>query len=547
MSSAPLTLARESQQSELRGLQNKPCAAMQVSVQGRDCELAHAVRAELELREHALTDASADCLIYLPGSAKELAGLIHEGEFRRVVLRSRAFVYGADAKNPGMMSEERGSLLSASAAAQRWLQAESAAAQARSHSVLRLANLLAADESDLAVQRLLPPCSARLWGRDPSMQYVSIEDAARAIVAAAESEATGTFNISGEGSIPLASAMHAAGGLRLPLPKALSALFLPNDADLEELQYNWTVSTEKARRTLGFTAAESTPEALRRFIARLPNGLPELVMPEYDPWGLDVDYLSAWGWWFDFLRKYYWRIETEGMEHLPADGPAMFVSNHRGFMPLDGITQIFLQWRLHGRIPRFLINPVLLRQPWLSNFLTKIGGVVANQTNARELLARGNIVGILPEGIRGAFTPYKKAYAKGTHWRRTFAKIAIESQAPIVPAAMVGHAEIFPILGRIESAFTRKVLGWPYLPIAPMFPLAPVPLPSKWHVRMLEPIETTGLGPADAENDRIVRELSDHVQDVLQRNIDEMVHRRKHVFWGRLFDGNPQNAPKRLD
>ena len=46
---------------------------------------------------------------------------------------------------------------------------------------------------------------------------------------------------------------------------------------------------------------------------------------------------------------------------------------------------------------------------------------------------------------------------------------------------------------------------------------------------------------ADAENSRIVRELSDHVQDVLQRNIDEMVRRRKHVFWGRVFEPSASN------
>lgn len=514
---------------------------MRVSVQGRDGELARAVRAELQRRGHALVDASADCLIFLDCASDELAGLIRKEKFRRVVLRSRAFVYGADPKNPGMMSEERGSLLPASAVAQRWLRAERAAEQARSHAVLRLANVLAEDEPDLAVQRLLPPCSARLWGRDPSVQYVSVEDAARALAAAAESEATGTFNISGEGTIPLAAAMRAAGGLRLPLPKTLQALFRPKEADLEELQYNWTVSTEKARLTLGFTPAESTTEALRRFLASRPEGRPELVKPEYDPWGLDIDYIAAWGWWFDLLRNYYWRVETEGMEHIPAAGPAVFVSNHRGFMPLDAVLQIYLQWRLRGRIPRFLINPVLLRQPWLSDFLTKLGGVIANQTNARELLAGGNIVGILPEGIHGAFTPYKEAYSRGTRWRRTFAKIAIENQVPIIPAAVVGHAEIFPILARIESSFAREVLGWPYLPIAPMFPLAPIPLPSKWHVRVLEPIEPRGLSPADAENSRIVRELSDHVQDVLQGNIDEMVRRRKYVFWGRVFEPSAPN------
>jgi len=59
--------------------------------------------------------------------------------------------------------------------------------------------------------------------------------------------------------------------------------------------------------------------------------------------------------------------------------------------------------------------------------------------------------------------------------QKRIARIAIENQAPVIPAAVVGHAEIFPILGRINWSYVRREWGWPYLPIAPMFSLAPVP------------------------------------------------------------------------
>src|SRR4029077_14589051 len=100
----------------------------------------------------------------------------------------------------------------------------------------------------------------------------------------------------------------------------------------------------------------------------------------------------------------------------------------------------------------------------------------------------------------------------------------------------VGHAEIFPILGRIDWSYITKELGWPYLPIAPMFPLAPVPLPSKWHVRVLPPVSIAGLAAADADNIKIVRDVSRYIQSILQTNIDQMAARRKHILWGRLLD-----------
>src|SRR5262249_12444018 len=146
-----------------------------------------------------------------------------------------------------------------------------------------------------------------------------------------------------------------------------------------------------------------------------------------------------------------------------------------------------------------------------------------------------NLVGIFPEGIRGAFTPYRQAYRLRDFSKSGFARMAIENQAPIVPAAVVGHAEIFPILGRINSSYLPGGWGGPFVPLAPMSPLAPVPLPSRWHIRVLPPVGIGGLKPAEADNPRIVREFSGHIQHLIQHNIDEMLLRRKHVFWGRIF------------
>ena len=186
----------------------------------------------------------------------------------------------------------------------------------------------------------------------------------------------------------------------------------------------------------------------------------------------------------------------------------MFVSNHRGFMPLDAVMHLSLILTHRGRTVRFLIIPSLLKFPYLCNFLTKLGGVIASQENAAKLFAAGDLVGIFPEGIRGSFTPYKTTYKLRDFSKSAFAKIAIENQVPIVPCAVIGHSEIFPIIGRIDSSFVVKETGWPYLPIAPMFPLAPIPIPSKWHVRVLEPVGMQGLKPADAENVKLVRDSS---------------------------------------
>ncbi len=79
----------------------------------------------------------------------------------------------------------------------------------------------------------------------------------------------------------------------------------------------------------------------------------------------------------------------------------------------------------------------------------------------------------------------------------------------------------------------------------PPFPLLPiVPLPSKWHVRVLPPVSVAGLAPQDARKEKLVRDLSRYVQDLVQQNIHHMLARRKHVFWGRVLDGtSPAVSP----
>jgi 1-acyl-sn-glycerol-3-phosphate acyltransferase len=505
---------------------------MKIAIAGRKGPIARAVEELLVRRGHE-TGEGGECAIFLPGDAAELESLVARGGYARLVLRSHAYAFGSSTKNPGLMTEERVSLLPASAPEQRWLELEAIAARHPNCAIVRLTNVLAREEGDPIVRKLAGGSAVALAGHDPNVQFIDLEDAASALVLAAERPATGLFNAAGDGTIPLKKAFRAAGTRRIPVLKP----FLGPSA--EQMQYNWTVSSERARLELGWRAGKSTIQALADFVASKPGARPALLQQSYDDYGLDAEYIRAWGAWFSFLRNVYWRIEHEGMENIPAAGRALFVSNHRGFMPLDAVMHLSLILTHRNRIPRFLIINILLRTPFLCNFLTKLGGVIASRENAARLFAGENLVAIFPEGIRGTFLPYKETYKLRDFSKSAFAKMAIENQAPVVPTAVVGHAEIFPIIGRIDSSFVVRTLGWPYLPIAPMFPLAPIPIPSKWHVRVLPAVPLEGLKPADGENRAILREFSAHIQDLVQRNIDEMVRRRKHIFWGRILNADP--------
>ncbi|HUF77410.1 MAG TPA: 1-acyl-sn-glycerol-3-phosphate acyltransferase, partial [Thermoanaerobaculia bacterium] len=210
---------------------------------------------------------------------------------------------------------------------------------------------------------------------------------------------------------------------------------------------------------------------------------------------------------------------------------------HRGFMPFDGVMALHLLVRETGRYPRFLVHPTLLKFPFLSDFMSRLGGVPACRENSDRILAREGMVGIFPEGIRGAFTPYRRAYRLGRFGRDDYVRIALRNRAPILPFVTVGSAEIFPILGRIDWGWVKRYTEWPFLPIAPPFPLLPVPLPSKWHTRFLEPLQVQERhGPEDADDPEVVRRLSLEVRRRMEAAIGAMLARRRSAFYGTVFD-----------
>ena len=88
------------------------------------------------------------------------------------------------------------------------------------------------------------------------------------------------------------------------------------------------------------------------------------------------------------------------------------------------------------------------------------------------------------------------------------------------------------MLGNAKTA--ARLLGLPYFPITPTFPLLGplglVPLPSKWLIAFGEPIETASYGPAAAEDPMLVFNLTDQVRENIQQSLYRLLMQRKGVF-----------------
>lgn len=188
--------------------------------------------------------------------------------------------------------------------------------------------------------------------------------------------------------------------------------------------------------------------------------------------------------------------------------------------------------RRRGRTPRFLVHPGLLRFWPVAAIIRRIGGVLARRENAETILERGGVLGFFPEGVRGPFRLHRDAYRVGRFLTSDFVVWAKRSGATIVPYVTVGPAEAFPILGRLDWRWWRRFTLWPFLPLTPLFPWLPlpIPLPSKWHTQLLEPIPPEELSCEGAR--AIARELRQR----LQQELLSLHSRRPSIYYGALRD-----------
>jgi 1-acyl-sn-glycerol-3-phosphate acyltransferase/nucleoside-diphosphate-sugar epimerase len=477
-----------------------------------------------------------------------------QARIKNFILLASTRLWGCTHYNPGLISESR--TLGPSGKnpiAASWIQLERVARDCLGAgaelTILRLSPMPVQGGPDYFSELFAGRLALTFPGYDPSIQLLSPADVAAAVRYSIENSHGGVFNVAPDSVIPLSHALRLAGVTRVPAPYSLQRLFRAVLApaglarpigEVEYIRYSFTVSNAKMKRELGFSPTRSSPDALLELkperIGSRQAG--KIVGRNYDPFGMDKDYIDVFSrTLFTFLERYYWRIEVAGFENVPLDGRAMLVGVHRGFMPWDGVMALHLMARRIGRYPRFLVHPGLLKFPFLFNFIRRLGGVIACRENADYLLERDEILGMFPEGVRGAFSLYRDAYRLGKFGRDEFVKMALRNRAPIVPFVTVGSAEVFPILKKFEWRWWKRLTDWPCLPITPTFPLLPLPLPSKWHTQFLKAIHIEDRYPPDAAGDpRIVRAISQEVRERLQESMDGMLARRRSIFHGSIFE-----------
>jgi 1-acyl-sn-glycerol-3-phosphate acyltransferase len=235
------------------------------------------------------------------------------------------------------------------------------------------------------------------------------------------------------------------------------------------------------------------------------------------------------------LHRHYWRVSSHGVHHLPTAGGGLVVANHAGTLPADAmITRLDILDHT-GRHARELAADLVFRLPVIGELGRKTGATLASNDDADRLLERGELVAVWPEGFKGVGKRWKDRYKLQRFGRGGFVATALRAQVPIIPTAIVGSEEIYPMV--YDLRLLARLLGLPYFPVvAQMFalpvlgPLALLPLPSKWIIEYGEPIDTTSYGPDAADDPMAVFDLTDQVRDRIQEMLYRNLMGRRSVF-----------------
>jgi 1-acyl-sn-glycerol-3-phosphate acyltransferase len=234
------------------------------------------------------------------------------------------------------------------------------------------------------------------------------------------------------------------------------------------------------------------------------------------------------------LYRTWWRVRAVGLDNVPSEGGALVVANHAGTLPFDAVmTKLALldEHPAHRHL-RELAADLALRVPIVGPLARKTGATLAHEDDARRLLDAGELVGVWPEGFKGIGKLYRDRYKLQRFGRGGFVEVALRAQVPIIPVAIIGSEEIYPMLA--NAKFLARLFGFPYFPITAQFPLLGplgiVPLPSKWVIDFGEPIDTTAYGPEGADDPMLVFELTDRVRDTIQQMLYRNLMGRRSVF-----------------
>src|SRR5918995_372838 len=140
------------------------------------------------------------------------------------------------------------------------------------------------------------------------------------------------------------------------------------------------------------------------------------------------------------------RFDIEGVERIPASGPAILVANHRSYFDPMALGTTLAR---RGRAVRFLGKREVFDAPIVGSLVRAMGGIRVERSTgsdqplveAAAALASGELVAILPEGTIPRGPAFFEPQLEG---RWGAARLAAQAKVPVVPIGMWGTEKVWP-------------------------------------------------------------------------------------------------------
>ncbi len=240
-----------------------------------------------------------------------------------------------------------------------------------------------------------------------------------------------------------------------------------------------------------------------------------------DPYGISKKHLAVAMTALAAAYRWYFSVETRGIENVPARGRAMLVGNHSGGIAIDG-AMVLASCLLDMDPPRLaqgMAEKFLNRFAFLSLWMSRTGQFTGLPEHAERLLRDERLLMVFPEGARGTAKLFRERNSL-VDFGSGFVRLALKTRTPIVPFAVLGGGEAFPTVANAYKL--GRALGVPYVPIVAYG--LPVPIPAKVQIEYADPLVFEGTGN---EDDEIVFGYVDQVKEVIARMLEAGAKRRR--------------------
>lgn len=240
------------------------------------------------------------------------------------------------------------------------------------------------------------------------------------------------------------------------------------------------------------------------------------------------------------MARAYFRAEVQGIDLVP-EGRAMIVGNHNAGITFLEPFMMGAEWyRLRGEDDPlyFLAHDAMVSIPVLRNMLLKFGCVRASWDNSKKLFEEGRKLVVFPGGNHEAFRKYSERYTIDFGGHRGFARLAVETDVPVVPMLNIGGHETFFVLTRGERLgklfHSEKLLRSKSFPIALALPwgvmvgpLFHIPLPAKSTIEFGEPFTPSQLTRRNAKAEKRIEAVYDETLKRLREMMDRQAAKRR--------------------